>query len=182
MDPETVNEVCEKYFWELRVGEDFHGDEDGKIRYSGKRFSMMGADYFMAEIIDSLEELYSGAAGGIIRETGTEYGRELLDAADEAKDEDTYFGRFLALLQFLGYSKIKVTDEQIRVEASPTAVEHRKMGKEERKTCFFLSGLLTGAFQDIYGSDQRLVEQRCRADGDEVCSFQFQEAVESDQD
>ena len=43
------------------------------------------------------------------------------------------FGNFLALLQFLGYSKINVEEDKIIVESSPTAEEHLKADYEEKR-------------------------------------------------
>jgi len=176
MNPEKVNDLKENYFWEIRVSEKFEGDENGKINYEGKRFNIMGADYFMSDIMESLPELYSGAAGGIIRETGQEYGKELLEVIDE-KEEDDMFANFLALLQFMGYSKITVEEEQIAVKSSPTAEEHLKADYEEKKVCYFLTGMLTGAYQRVYSSDRQFTETKCKAAGDEKCVFQKKENV-----
>lgn len=173
MNPEEVNEAKENYFWRIRVSEKFEGDEDGKIEFEGKRYSLMGADYFMSEIIESLSELYAGAAGGIIRETGEEYGRELLEVIDEAEggSENEKFGRFLGFLQFLGYSEITMEEGQIRVSSSPTAEEHVKTDHEDKKVCFFLSGMLSGAYKEVYSNKSHFPEEECRANGDEQCLF-----------
>jgi len=174
MDPEKVNNLKENHFWEMRVSEKFEGDEDGKIMYNGKRFNIMGADYFMSDIMESLSELYSGAAGGIVRETGQEYGKELLEVIED-KEEDKMFANFLAFLQFLGYSDITVEEEHITVKSSPTAEEHLKADYEQKKVCYFLTGILTGAYQRIYSSDAQYTETSCKAAGDEKCVFQRKE-------
>lgn len=173
MNPEEVNEAKEKYFWRIRVSEKFEGDEDGKIEFEGKRYNLMGADYFMSEIIESLSKLYAGAAGGIIRETGEEYGRELLEVIDEAEggSGDEKFGRFLGFLQFLGYSEITAEDKQIAVNSSPTAEEHLNADHEDKKVCFFLSGILSGGYQEVYSSKANFPEEKCKAEGDEECVF-----------
>lgn len=173
MNPEDVNEARENYFWRVRVSEKFEGDEDGKIEFEGKRFNLMGADYFMSEIIESLSELYAGAAGGIIRETGEEYGKELLEVIDDAEkaEGDEKFGRFIGFLQFLGYSEITVEKDSIRVESSPTAEEHLKEDHEDKKVCFFLSGILSGGYQEVYSSEANFTEEKCKADGNEECVF-----------
>jgi predicted hydrocarbon binding protein len=176
LDPEEVNEACENFFWRLRVSEKFEGDEEGKIKYSGKRFNLMGADYFMSEIIENLSELYAGAAGGIVRETGQGYGRELLETVKEGQGDER-FGYFLGLLQFLGYSKITAGEREITVSSSPTAEEHLKTDHQEKKVCFFLSGVLGGAYYDIYDEDVEVVEEECRADGAEKCRFVIRESA-----
>lgn len=176
LNPEKVNDACENYFWRIRVGEKLEGDENGDINYSGKRFNLMGVDYFMAEIIESLSELYAGAAGGIIRETGHDYGRELLEAVGGAEEPDERFGNFLAFLQFLGYSEITAGDQKLLVSSSPTAEEHLKTDHDRKKVCFFLSGIFTGAYKDIYGEEVEVVEGKCKAEGAERCIFEIKES------
>lgn len=171
MNPETVNNQKGDFFWRLRVSENFEGDEDGDILYDHKRFNLMGGDYFMSEIIESLSEIYAGAAGGIIRETGMEYGKELLSLIEEGEGDEK-FGNFLGFLQFLGYSKIEVREDSIEVESSPTAEEHSKTDHDQKKICYFLSGMLTGAYQRIYEEDDEFTETECIADGAEKCVFQ----------
>lgn len=176
MNPEEVNNFKENHFWRIRVSEKFEGDEDGDIQYGGKRFNIMGADYFMSDIIESLSELYAGAAGGIIRETGQEYGKELLEVIDD-NEQDEMFGNYLALLQFLGYSNIQVEEDKIIVESSPTAEEHLKADYEEKRACYFLTGMLSGAYQKIYSSEQQFTETRCKAAGDDRCVFEKTESI-----
>lgn len=173
MNPEDVNEACENYFWRVRVSENFEGDEKGKIEFEGKRFNLMGADYFMSGIIESLSELYAGAAGGIIRETGEEYGKEILEIVDDAEqaEGDERFGNFLGILQFLGYSQITAEKDRIRVKSSPTAEEHSEADYEEKKVCFFLAGILSGGYQEVYSSEANFSEEKCKADGDDECVF-----------
>lgn len=176
MNPEEVNNFKENHFWRMRVSEKFEGDEKGDIRYGGKRFNIMGGDYFMSDIIESLSQLYAGAAGGIIRETGQEYGKELLEVIDE-NEEDEMFGNFLALLQFLGYSKINIDEDRIIVESSPTAEEHLKADYEEKKACYFLGGILSGAYQRIYSEERHFTETSCKAAGDDKCVFEKTENI-----
>ncbi|MFB6114788.1 MAG: V4R domain-containing protein, partial [Candidatus Nanohalobium sp.] len=174
MNPEEVNNQKEDFFWRVRVSQNFEGDEDGRIEYRGKRFNVMGSDYFMSGIIESLSEIYAGASGGIIRETGIGYGKELLELIDEGEGDER-FGNFLGFLQFLGYSEITVKEESIEVESSPTAEEHLKEDYEQKKTCYFLAGILTGAVQSIYNLDVNYVEEKCKADGDNECVFKRKE-------
>lgn len=181
MNPEEVNEARENFFWRIRISEKFEGDEDGKIRYAGKRFNLMGADYFMSEIIENLSELYAGAAGGIIRETGQEYGRELLETVEEG-ERDERFGNFLGFLQFLGYSEMTAEEGQIRVFSSPTAEEHLKTDHDDKKVCFFLSGILAGAYRDIYGEKVKFVEEECKAAGADECVFQKKQQTTSEKE
>ena len=179
MNPEKVNNLKENHFWRIRVSEKFEGDEDGDIQYGGKRFNIMGADYFMSDIIESLSELYAGAAGGIIRETGQEYGKELLEVIDD-NEQDEMFGNFLALLQFLGYSTIELEDNRITVSSSPTAQQHFKSDHDGKKVCFFLTGILTGAHRDVYDSDESFVETQCKAEGAEKCVFQKKHEIQEE--
>lgn len=171
MNPEEVNEARENFFWRIRVGEKFEAEDSGDIKYKSKRFNLMGADYFMSEIIESLSDLYAGAAGGIIRETGQEYGRELLETVEDGEG-DTRFGNFLAFLQFVGYSTMEAEKGEVHVKSSPTAEEHLKAGHDEKKVCFFLSGILAGAYRDIYDEEIEFVETECRAEGAEECVFE----------
>jgi predicted hydrocarbon binding protein len=180
MDPEEINEACKNFFWRIRVSEKLEGDDDGKIRYGGKRFNLMGADYFMSEIIEDLSDLYAGAAGGIIRETGQEYGRELLETVDEGQGDER-FGNFLAFLQFIGYSGITAEKERLRVYSSPTAEEHLKADYKDKKVCFFLSGILAGAYRDIYGEKVEFVEEQCKAEGADACVFTKQSSVAAEE-
>ena len=180
MNSEDVNEARKNYFWRIRVSEKFEGDEDGKIEFEGKRFNIMGADYFMSGIIESLSELYAGAAGGIIRETGEEYGQELLEIVDDAEkaEGDERFGNFLGLLQFLGYSEITVEEDSIKVKSSPTAEEHLKTDNDRKKVCYFLAGILSGGYQEVYSSEANFSEEKCKADGDDECVFAKTEVQE----
>lgn len=172
-----MNDSRENYFWRIRVDKKLVGNEKGNIKIGQKRFNGMGAEYFMSEIIESLSDLYAGAAGGIIRETGVEYGRELLEVVDEGRG-DKRFGNFLGFLQFLGYSTIEVEDNRITVSSSPTAEQHFKSDHDGKKVCFFLTGILTGAHRDVYDSDESFVETQCKAEGAEKCVFQKKQEIQ----
>lgn len=174
MKPDKVNEFKENFFWQIRVSETFEGDENGRIEYKGKRFNIMGADYFMSGIIESLYDLYADASGGIIHETGEEYGKELLEIIDE-EEEDKKFGGFLGFLKFMGYSDIEASKGGFKVSSSPTAEEHLKTDQDNKKTCYFLAGMLTGAVQRVYDVDVEYTEMKCKADGDDICLFEKKE-------
>lgn len=176
MNPEEVNHYKQNFFWQTRVSQTFEGDENGSIEYDGKRFNIMGADYFMSGIIESLYDLYADASGGIIHDTGKEYGKELLEVID-AEEEDERFGQLLGLLQFMGYSKIEASEGGFEVNSSPTAEEHLKTDHDEKKTCYFLAGILTGAVQRVYDVNFEYTEMKCKADGDDICFFERKEDV-----
>jgi len=174
IDPETVRQHKDQTFNQLQHNETMRGDEDGELTLKGERFNIMGADYFMADILDLLAETYGSGAGGILRETGEEYGNDLLDILDTSEDLDEALGDILGLLRFLGYSDPKVKTDSIGFPSSPTAVEHLKKEYDKRRTCYFLSGILTGAAQQT-DTPVRFVEEQCRADGDESCIFHIQD-------
>jgi predicted hydrocarbon binding protein len=174
IDPETVQQHKDTTFNQLQQDETMRGDEDGNLTLKGERFNIMGADYFMADILDLLAETYGSGAGGILRETGEEYGQDLLDLLDTGNDLEEALGGLLGLLRFLGYSDPHVNNDSIEFPSSPTAVEHLKKDYDSRRTCYFLSGILTGAAQQT-DTPVRFVEEQCRADGDETCLFRIQD-------
>ncbi len=170
LDAGTVEQVRDAQFAALRDGEAMAADADGTLEMDGERFNIMGADYFMAGIFHALTEVHGEGAGGILRQSGRSYGADLFGMVEG--DGQDAFGRFLGLLQFLGYSEPAVDTGTVTVPASPTAVEYRRADHAPRPTCYFLAGMLTGAVQQL-DADAQFVEERCRADGDDACVFRL---------
>lgn len=163
--------VKERRFEALQQEQDFHGDENGDIILGPQRFNIMGAEYFMGEILSTLSDIYGQGAGGILRKTGNTYGHDLLEVLDTDQKPQQVIGDLFGLLAFLGYSDITVEDETtIIVSSSPTAVAYTRTNEEQRKTCYFLSGILEGAVQ-LIDEDYAIEETHCRADGDDHCRF-----------
>ncbi|MDY6778121.1 MAG: hypothetical protein SVU32_05610, partial [Candidatus Nanohaloarchaea archaeon] len=128
LDTTVIEEHRDQTFRRLRSEEDLGGDEQGRVSLMGERFNIMGADYFMASILEMLSELYGQGAGGILRETGESYGDDLLALCEHDGEGDAFsqcFGQFLGALAFLGYSKPEVEEDGVRFPSSPTAEEYR---------------------------------------------------------
>lgn len=170
MDRETIREQRDATFDELRKTESMEGNEEGTVSMKGERFNIMGADYFMADILDMLSDTYGRGAGGILKETGVKYGKDLLDILEPSDDFEKGFGSLLGLLKFLGYSSPKIEGDKIIIPSSPTAVEYINKGYEQRRTCYFLTGILSGAAEKL-GHDGRFIEEQCRANGHDNCIF-----------
>lgn len=167
-----INTVKDRRFEVLRKEQDFHGDEDGEIILGPQRFNIMGSEYFMAEMLASLSEIYGEGAGGIIRKTGITYGDDLLEVLDTDQEPQQIIGDLFGLLKFLGYSDIHLDGDTIIVPSSPTAVAYRKHHDEQRKTCYFLSGILKAAI-GLLDEEGRVEETACIADGDDQCRFEL---------
>lgn len=171
LDKETINMVKDRRFKVLRNEEEFYGDEDGKIILGPQRFNIMGAEYFMADILSTLGDIYGQGAGGILRKTGMTYGNDLLDVIDTDQDTTQIIGDLFGLLAFLGYSNIHVEDDDtVVVPSSPTADSFKDMYDDEMKACYFLAGILTAAVR-LIDEDYTMTETACQADGDDVCRF-----------
>jgi len=170
LDAGTVAAARDAQFAALQDEEAMAADADGTLEMGGERFNIMGADYFMAGIFHALTAVHGEGAGGILRQSGRGYGEDLFGMVDGT--DQAAFGRFLGLLQFLGYSRPAVEAETVTVPASPTAVEYRRADHAPRPTCYFLAGMLTGAAQEV-DADAQFVEERCRADGDDACVFRL---------
>lgn len=172
LDVETVEEARDAFFAEMRETETMEGDPSGEVSLLGHRFNIMGADYFMADIYHMLLDTFGEEAGGILQSTGIKYGEDLMALTGDAPF-DRAFGRLLGLLGFLGYSKPRVEETAVVFPASPTAVEYTEKGYEERATCYFLAGILTGGATTRRDDLIRFEETACRADGDDSCWFEL---------
>jgi predicted hydrocarbon binding protein len=171
LDPDTIKEAREDEFKRLTKNENMEGDLEGRVELAGERFNIMGSDYFMAEIYESLSDLYGSGAGGILFNTGIEYGNDLLKLIKNAESPQEHFGRFLGLLKFLGYSTPRIEDGRLVVPSSPTAESHLQTDHEKTKVCYFLAGILTGAAQETLDDAINIRENYCKAEGDTKCIF-----------
>ncbi|MDY6771095.1 MAG: V4R domain-containing protein [Candidatus Nanohaloarchaea archaeon] len=174
MEAETIEQYKDETFRNLKKNESMHGDENGNVTLKDSRFNIMGADYFMSDILHMLSQTYGSGAGGILRETGEDYGQDLLDIMNAGENFNEAFGTLLGLLKFLGYSDPQINDDKIVFPSSPTAVEHLKKDYEQKRTCYFLTGVLSGAAKQL-DEGIRFIEEECRANGDENCTFRVKE-------
>lgn len=170
-DIDTIEEHKDKEFRKLKDENDFAGDEDGNIVLEPQRYNIMGSDYFMSEMLEMLSEVMGTGATGIIRNTGVSYGEDLKESLKFDQKGPKDFGRFLGLLKRLGYSDPKVKEDRIIIPSSPTAEEHLKTDHEEKKTCYFLAGILTSG-GDLLEEEVSFTEVKCIANGDEKCVFE----------
>ncbi|MFQ3308468.1 MAG: putative hydrocarbon binding protein [Candidatus Nanohaloarchaea archaeon] len=170
-DLDKIREYRDKEFDKLKSQNNFEGDEDGEIRLEPQRYNIMGADYFMSEMLEMLSGVMGTGATGIIRSTGESYGDDLKESLEFKSKGSEDFGRFLGLLKRLGYSEPQINEGSIVVPSSPTAVEHRKTEYDEQKTCYFLAGILTSG-AELLDQDITFSEIECRANGDEKCVFE----------
>lgn len=172
-DTEEINEKISERFSLLRKNHDVAADENGDAMIGAHRFNIMGADYFMADMLHDLKEIYGDGAGAIMKSTGQSYGENIhgvLDGADEASES---IGDDLGLLKYLGYSNISIEGDDITVESSPTAESYKRKYEDEVKTCFFLSGVFQSLIQE-HDEDASVQEVKCLADGAEKCIFKVE--------
>lgn len=170
-DVESIRKFKEEEFQNLVEQNKFEGDEEGNIELGPQRYNIMGADYFMAEMLEMMSDVMGTGATGIARRTGKSYGDDLKESLgfNEKGPED--FGRFLGLLKRLGYSDPQIEEGRIIFPSSPTAEEHIDSEHEEKKTCYFLSGILdSGA--ELLETEENFTEVKCKADGAEHCVFE----------
>lgn len=168
LDVTRVEQAKDTEFAARQEQDHVQGDENGNILIEDERFNIMGADYFMADTLHELHDIYGDGAGGILRNTGERYGKNLLTFVQDP-DPQTQFGRFLGLLAFMGYSDPEVHEDHIIFPSSPTAVEYAKNDYEPLTACYVLSGMLSAAAESI--TDHQFVEEKCIANGDDHCCF-----------
>ncbi|MFB6204603.1 MAG: V4R domain-containing protein [Candidatus Nanohaloarchaea archaeon] len=173
LEPELVEQEKQSAFTELRENEDLTGDFDGNVEVMDHRFNIMGSDYFMAEILEMLAEVYGEGAGGILNNTGRGYAEDLVDLLQVSQDPQQAFGQYLGLLKFLGYSDIMVEEDGLIVPSSPTAESHLQEDHEEKKTCYFLTGMFAGGLEYLFDEEVVVHEEKCKAAGDPECVFRI---------
>lgn len=167
---DTIREYKEKEFKKLRRENKFQGDEDGNIVLGPQRYNIMGADYFMAEMLEMMSDVMGTGATGIARRTGKSYGNDLKESLDFEEKGPEDFGRFLGLLKRLGYSDPQVEEDSIVIPSSPTAEQHIESDHDEKKTCYFLAGILASG-AELLDSEEDFTEEKCKANGDDECVF-----------
>lgn len=165
LDPGRNSEI-KKAFRRFKQTTEYGADESGRVEIAGKRFNIMGSEYFMSDILETLSEIYGAGAGGILRSTGEGYGEDLVEMLDSPD-----FVEVLGFLASLGYSIPRIEEEAVVFPESPTAVAHSKTDHEEKNVCYFLSGILTSAASKISGEDIEFHEETCRAGEGEECVF-----------
>ncbi|MFB6208165.1 MAG: V4R domain-containing protein [Candidatus Nanohaloarchaea archaeon] len=173
LETDIIEQEKQKTFTELRDNEDLSGDENGRVDVLDHRFNIMGADYFMAEILEMLAEVYGEGAGGILNNTGRGYAEDLVDLLQVSQDSQQAFGQYLGMLKFLGYSDIHVEEDGIIVPSSPTAESHLEQDHEEKKTCYFLTGMFAGGLEYLFDEEVLVQEESCKAAGDSECVFRI---------
>ncbi|MFB6203337.1 MAG: V4R domain-containing protein [Candidatus Nanohaloarchaea archaeon] len=173
LETKTVEHGRDSIFSDLRNTEDLEPDQEGNVTIGGPRFNIMGAEYFMAGTLEVLRETYGEGAGGIIKNSGRDYGEEIVDIVYTDRDPQRQFGYVLGFLKFLGYSHPEVEDGSISFSSSPTAEAHRKDYGEDGHVCYFLGGILTGAASKIFDEEVVFHETECIAEGDDSCVFEM---------
>ena len=157
------------------------GAVDGKgtkeIEIEGRRFNVMGAEYWCAGLLEKLEKIVGQGAAGILYRSGFEIGKEHFDFMDGSYEGSDYklLGKYLGFLKFCGYGEISVDYRDdcmfLKVHDSPDAEEWMDMHDEERKVCHYLRGLFAGFLSSLKKVDVRVDETQCRAEGFENCLF-----------
>lgn len=169
LDPERVNQGMERRFSAMQGTVDVQPDRQGEITIAGDRFVITGADYLMGNIYELVYNLTGEGAGSIVEHAGKQYGNKLLDLFEFDDDPQIAFGEFLGVLKFFGYSTFTVQPDTVIVHSSPTAVEHQKLGREPKKVCYLLAGILSSAVEPV--ADAAFSEQTCQANNDNACRF-----------
>lgn len=169
-DTDEINSRISERFSMLKNKHDVAADDKGNAMIGAHRFNIMGADYFMADMLHDLKEIYGDGAGAIMKSTGQSYGKNIQGVLDGADDASEALGYDLGLLKYLGYSNISIEDDKIKVESSPTAESYKRKYDDQMKTCFFLSGVFQSLIQ-AHDEDASVQEAECLADGAEKCIF-----------
>jgi len=172
-DTDEINNRISERFNMLNKNHDVAGDENGDAMIGAHRFNIMGADYFMADMLHDLKEIYGDGAGAIMKSTGQSYGKNIHGVLDGADNASEALGYDLGLLKYLGYSNISIEDDKIIVASSPTAESYKRKYDEEVKTCFFLSGVFQSLIQ-AHNEDASVQEVKCLADRAEKCIFRVE--------
>ncbi len=151
-----------------------HGDENGNFTVNGKRIMLLGADYFMAQILKTLKEYTGPSAGAVLYNIGVEIGKEYFsEHVKEDEDKETSLGKFLGFLMFSGYSEITISENKIFIASSPTAFMTKKLGLGAHKSCYYIAGVLAGFLSKLFGKHIDIREIKCLAEGNEKCEFEI---------
>lgn len=167
-----VEEVKRSEFERLR-SLNAHGDENGNFIVNGKRLMFLGADYFMAEILDTLKKYTGPSAGAVLYNIGVEIGKEYFDEHVKEDDKDEALGKFLGFMVFSGYSEIKTSDNKVVIKSSPTAVMSKRLNLGNHKTCYFIAGVIAGFLSKLFNKQIDVRETKCLAEGNEHCEFEI---------
>ncbi len=172
-DTKKIEKIRDGEFKRL-VGLKAHGDTNGNFIVNGKRLVLMGADYFMAEVLKILKEYVGPTGGGILYNIGVEAGKEYFKAHHvEGESVEDTIGKFFGFLMYSGYSKITFDGEKIIVPSSPTADMWSKNIGEKTKTCYYLSGLFAGFLSELFKKQLDVREVKCMAAGHDRCEFEI---------
>ncbi len=151
-----------------------HGDSNGNFIVNGRRLILLGADYFMAEILNLLKKYVGVSGGAVLYNIGIDAGKDYFKGhynADSSKEEA--LGKFFGFLMFSGYSKIWVDADKIVVSSAPTADMSIKLGYDGHKTCYYLAGMFAGFLSSLFGKQIDVRETKCMAEGNKHCEFEI---------
>lgn len=181
---QKIKETESKEFENLLEKIKIAGDRKGEIRIYGRRFNLMGAEYWTAGLYKVLEETVGKGSEGILYRSGFEVGKEhhkFIEEEFEDKNKAEKFGKYLGLLKFCGYGHIGVDhrDESLVIisKDSPDAEEWKRLYKKKMKVCHYLRGLFSGFLTSLFGKKINLIETKCQAEGADNCEFKIEETT-----
>lgn len=166
-----VEEIKKSEFQRLR-SLNAYGDENGNFVVNDKRLILLGADYFMAEILKILREYTGPSAGAVLYNIGVEIGKEYFaEHVKEGEEAESALGKFIGFLMFSGYSHISVSSNKIIISSSPTAVMTKRLNLGNHKSCYYIAGVLAGFLSKLFNKQIDVRESKCLAEGHEHCEF-----------
>lgn len=171
-----VDEIKKSEFQRLK-SLNAYGDENGNFVVNGKRLMLLGADYFMAEILKTLKEYTGPSAGAVLYNIGVEIGKEyFVGHVKEGEETESVLGKFLGFLMFSGYSEISISNNKVVIASSPTAVMTKRLNLGNHKSCYYIAGVLAGFLSKLFNKQIDVRETKCFAEGHEHCEFEIFES------
>ncbi len=165
----------------------FELSPDGIIKAFGQRVIVLRINT-RASIRATLLDILGVTGGRLVLEIlGEKIGSE---AAQIALDKGLIKGLDESTFKFLqnvylnsGWGKWeyeKRGDEIIARVYNPFEADAHKIafGEVEEPSCFFTRGYLKGFFSTLLGKEVDVVEEKCKARGDEYCEFHIKPALE----
>ncbi len=177
MEGKEISGLKEEEFRRLLREVKAGGDRNAEVLIYGRRFNLMGAEYWTAGFLYQLEEIIGEGAVGIIFNSGLQIGAIYYDIFTElgVKDNTELLGKFLGLLKFCGYGEIEVESSgdslSIILKNSPDAVEYKNAYKRKGKVCCYLRGIFSGFLSNCFARELTVEETKCIANGDPYCEF-----------
>ena len=137
--------------------------------------SSRGWSKMMAEI----RAVFSNEASLILGRMGYSYGRELGKAIKKTgKDPIEAFGEVVQIARLAGWGKMTLlTGDPFGSSASVSfedCVFCAGAVEDGTSSCDFVTGVLTGAFEETTGNDYGALEKFCHAKGDAFCQFNLE--------